>query len=583
MRQCPCAAVVAAELPCSPGPSLIEGAIDMKTNNPLSRFTTRITSQRQPIAGSDQVTNSAGGFGWAIDDWARLGRFLILGVDGPTYYAAEQQLVRENAQAVLRCIALDGTRTVDEIVKVSLAGRNPKQQPVIFALAACTAADDPATRAYALAAVNAVCRTGTQLFLFAGYVEQFRGWGRGLRRAVGGWYLDRDTDALAYQLIKYQQRDGWSHRDLLRLSKPQPERDSATDVALRWAVGKVADGLPEKAPALMHAHQAAMVAATPSDTAALVRTSRLPWEALQSDHLGSSEVWTALIPTMGLGALVRNLGRMTTNGTLVPDNEAVDKVVARLSDGEGLRSTRLHPISVLSALLTYRTGRGARGSTTWTPITAVVDALDTAFYASFASVEPAGKRTLLALDVSGSMSMGTVAGVMGLTPRLASAAMAAITLATEPKVQTIAFTASSVGSGFWKSPGESRLFNLESGVSPLALSARQRLDDIVGSISDLPFGGTDCALPMLYALGKGLAIDHFVVYTDSETWAGDVHPSQALARYRERTDINAKLTVVGMVSNGFSIADPNDAGMLDVVGFDTAAPQLMADFAAGRL
>jgi len=37
------------------------------------------------------------------------------------------------------------------------------------------------------------------------------------------------------------------------------------------------------------------------------------------------------------------------------------------------------------------------------------------------------------------------------------------------------------------------------------------------------------------------------------------------------------------VSNGFTIADPNDPGMLDVVGFDTAAPQLIADFAAGRL
>jgi 60 kDa SS-A/Ro ribonucleoprotein len=38
-----------------------------------------------------------------------------------------------------------------------------------------------------------------------------------------------------------------------------------------------------------------------------------------------------------------------------------------------------------------------------------------------------------------------------------------------------------------------------------------------------------------------------------------------------------------MVSNGFTIADPTDAGMLDVVGFYPAAPQLMADFAAGRL
>jgi 60 kDa SS-A/Ro ribonucleoprotein len=72
-------------------------------------------------------------------------------------------------------------------------------------------------------------------------------------------------------------------------------------------------------------------------------------------------------------------------------------------------------------------------------------------------------------------------------------------------------------------------------------------------------------------------------FEDSETWAGDIHPAQALRRYRERTGIVARLTVVGMVANGFTIADPDDAGMLDVVGFDTAAPQLISDFAAGRL
>jgi 60 kDa SS-A/Ro ribonucleoprotein len=38
-----------------------------------------------------------------------------------------------------------------------------------------------------------------------------------------------------------------------------------------------------------------------------------------------------------------------------------------------------------------------------------------------------------------------------------------------------------------------------------------------------------------------------------------------------------------MVSNGFSIADPADAGMLDVVGFDTATPQLVADFSRRAL
>ena len=103
------------------------------------------------------------------------------------------------------------------------------------------------------------------------------------------------------------------------------------------------------------------------------------------------------------------------------------------------------------------------------------------------------------------------------------------------------------------------------------------------TVSDLPFGGTDCALPMRYAHSLQREVDTFVIYTDSETWAGDIHPVQALRDYRDASGIDARLVVVGMVSNGFSIADPTDGGMLDVVGFDTATPQLIADFARGAL
>jgi len=106
---------------------------------------------------------------------------------------------------------------------------------------------------------------------------------------------------------------------------------------------------------------------------------------------------------------------------------------------------------------------------------------------------------------------------------------------------------------------------------------------VVQAVSNLPFGGTDCALPMLWALENGVAADAFVIYTDSETWAGDIHPAQALRQYRERTGIAARLVIVGMISNGFSIADPNDAGMLDVVGFDTATPELIAAFVRGEI
>jgi 60 kDa SS-A/Ro ribonucleoprotein len=223
---------------------------------------------------------------------------------------------------------------------------------------------------------------------------------------------------------------------------------------------------------------------------------------------------------------------------------------------------------VLAALKTYAQGHGMTGDGKWTPVAQVVDALDGAFYLAFGNVPSTSKRMMLALDVSGSMVM-PVHGLPYLSCREASAAMALVTAATEPQHRFVAFTAGSYPSQ-WP--------DLGSGLTLLTISPRQRLDDVVKSVSGLPFGGTDCALPMVEALKRRWAVDVFVVYTDSETWAGDIHPAQALRAYRERMGIAAKLVVVAMASSGFSIADPDDAGMLDIVGFDAATPQVIADF-----
>jgi len=270
---------------------------------------------------------------------------------------------------------------------------------------------------------------------------------------------------------------------------------------------------------------------------------------------------------------VRNLGNMTRIGAIAPLSDAEALVVARLGDEAAIRKSRLHPFAILQAMRVYAAGRSVRGGNSWTPSRPVLDALDGAFYKAFANVEPTGKRHLIGLDVSGSMSGAFIGSV--LSARDASAALALVTMAVEQKVHVVGFT--SAGHASQRYGGLYGGCNSE--LTPLAISPRQRLTDAIEVVSDLPFGGTDCALPMLYALDKGLKVDVFTVITDNETWAGKMHPVEALRRYRKHSGIAAKLIVVGMTSTGFSIADPNDAGMLDVVGFDAAAPGVMADFA----
>jgi 60 kDa SS-A/Ro ribonucleoprotein len=550
----------------------------------LKRHGTLRVPQRVALPG--QAPNSAGGFAWAVDAWTQLRRFLVLGSEGGSYYASEWTLTRENAQSVEACVKEDGTRAVAEIVRVSTEGGAPKNDPALFALAVAAGAGDVETRRAALAALPQVARTGTHLFQFALFVEGFRGWGRSLRRAVGRWYAAQPVDALAYQAVKYRQRAGVTHRDLLRLAHPagrvgagNPTLEVSDEHArlFEWIVrGGDTAGLPR----LVEGFARAQEAATARETAALVREYRLPREALRTEHLTSPAVWEALLEEMPMTALIRNLATLTRVGVLAPDSDGVVRAVAQLGDTERIRRARVHPIAVLAALRTYASGRGARGRGEWTPVREIVDALDAAFYTAFGNVEPTGKRLLLALDVSGSMTGGWVAGVPGLTPRDASAALALVTAATESRYEVVGFFAAKSG---FKKRGRQVWSGYTDGLTPLAISPRQRLDDVVETVSDLPFGGTDCALPMLYAQARKREIDTFVIYTDSETWAGGVHPARALCDYRHASGIDARLVVVGMVANGFSIADPNDPGMLDVVGFDTATPQLISDFARGLL
>ncbi|WP_437934688.1 TROVE domain-containing protein [Sorangium sp. So ce341] len=555
--------------------------------NYLKHFAALVTPQRRK-ARADQVQNSAGGFAFALDEWARLDRWLILGAEGGTYYATERKLTVENARAVEACLAADGPRAVQRIVDVSRSGRAPKNAPAIFALAMASADPKLETRKAALAALPEVCRTGTDLFHFARDVQGFRKWGRGLRSAVAAWYNGKPVDKVAYQAIKYQQRDGFSHRDLLRLAHPvapTPQHDAL----YRWIVGGIEALGKESArgkalplgelPDAVRAFESLRAATNRKQVTALIRQHRFTHEMLQTEWKNDPAVWEALLEHMPQTALIRNLGKMTAIGLLAPMSDASRRVARQLTDAGRLKAARVHPVAALSALKVYEQGHGERArrrenALSWTPVREIVDALNEAFYLAFRSAEPTRKKHLLALDISGSMTSGSIAGVPGLTPRVASAAMAMATARIEREYSVVGFSAASGGYGGKWGGGVS-------GLLPLSISPEQRLDDVLRAVEGLPFGGTDCALPMIWAKRNRVEVDSFVIYTDNETWAGGVHPFQALRDYRQAMGRPAKLIVVGLTSTGFSIADPTDPGMLDVVGFDGAAPQVMADFTRG--
>lgn len=513
--------------------------------------------QCKPLPG--QIPNNAGGYYYAVDDWALLDRFLILGTESGTYYVQPVQLTKESAQAVTRLLVVFGPAVVDRIVEISQSGRAAKNDPALFALALAASSSNEGARLAALAALSKVARTGTHLLMFARFVNAMRGWGRGLRRAVGRWFLDMPLERLALQAIKYSQREGWSLRDLLRLSHPKT-KDEKRSALIDWIVHPdkpEAAQAAQKVSLLVEGKYVAQKTDVPFCLAAVVHKYALPREALDTQALNNKEVWGSLLINMPVMAMIRNLSKMTSLGLLSTGSPATELVVRRLKNKQLLADARIHPVQLLLALRTYAQGRGALGSLVWHPNSQILRALDDAFYGSFDRVKPTGKRLLVGLDVSGSMLYSPCVGSPILGSVEAASAMAMMFARTEPHVHTVAF---------------------DTDVRPVDIQKNYPLDQVMKLFQH--GGGTDVAQPILYALRHKIVVDAFVVITDNETWAGSEHPAQALQRYRKQINPKARIVVLACAANQGSICNPNDHRALGIAGFDAAVPLLVSEFIA---
>ncbi len=532
----------------------------------------KVTPQTKKVPGvKKQTKNSAGGVSFKISKWEFFKRFLILGTEGGTHYISEKNLTIAAAEKTQKCIDADGKMAVDMIVDVSKSGRAANNDAAIFALAMAASCDNEDTRKYALSKLSEVCRIGTHMFHFINFIKsgKMRGFGRSLREAISNWYTSKNVNDLAYQMLKYQSRDGWSHRDTLRLCHAQPTNKSMSDL-FAYAVGKSRE-IPNVSPYAEGMRKVKDIA-TVSGAAEIIREYRLTREVIPTHLLNEVAVWEALLEGMPMTALVRNLGKMASIGMHKPFSISLNTTLEKLTDPVAIEKSRLHPLTILNALAVYSTGSGIKGSLKWEASAKVSQALEDAFYISFGNVEVSGKNVMLALDVSGSMTGPKIPGGV-LDCREASGCMALVTMKVEPNHFITGFT-----------EGGKRPFGSRSGgysnraISELNISVRNGIRSCIKSISDLPFSGTDCALPMLYCIHNNIDADTIVIYTDNETWAGQIHPWQALDQMQQKFGHEVRLAVVGMVSTGFSIARPDYTNMMDFVGFDTNTPNAIGEF-----
>jgi hypothetical protein len=215
---------------------------------------------------------------------------------------------------------------------------------------------------------------------------------RGISDAIGRLYNE-------FSLLKYDTASkGFRFADVIDLVHPSPSAPWQGDLfahALDRRHGHGDNPLPSLAMLSANAELRAAAAEDPSvllDAETLKRAG-MTWEdalSLAGSNVDKAQLWTALIPTMGFMALLRNLRGFDEAGV---SDEVAEQVAKRLSDPEQVAKSRQFPFRFYSAF-------NAVGSLRWG------HALEKALAASLANVPALPGRTLVLVDQSPSMWPG---------------------------------------------------------------------------------------------------------------------------------------------------------------------------------
>lgn len=510
-----------------------------------------------------ETVNSCGKHVFKLSNEAMLKRFVMLGTEKGTYYVKERDLTIQHIECLERLIK-ERASVVFDILKEYKDRVFKKDYMLIVLARLCAERKHPMLRKLAYDLMLDVCKIPTHLFMFIELYEKIyrklngsTGWNAMHKAHIQKWYLDKDPMQLAYLVTKYKNRNGWTHRDVLRLTHIKPPETH--DALFSYVTKESLDGKPfvsEDVRAFLAAYEKLKASEDVDEAVGLMRKHKFTREHVPTGMLGSeAAIWKELVHNMPIVALLRNLNTITRLGVLDDGEDYLNKVCDRLLDPGYMKA---HPLQVLIALKTYSGGEGFKGSKTWTPNKRVCDALNKAYKLSFKNTPSIGKRFLLALDVSGSMTGCSVCGIENMTAAEISTAMAMILAEREPLCDIMGFA---------------------SQFKRLDIDPERPLEENMRTVYANSFGSTDISLPFVWALQNKKSYDCIIVFTDNETNCNMMKPSEALQKYREEMVLrNTKLIVIATSSNSFSVADPNDAGMLDIVGFDADTPTVINEF-----
>lgn len=327
----------------------------------------------------------------------------------------------------------------------------------------------------------------------------------------------------------------------------------------------------------------------------ILSKTNIPTEAVPNIWLKEYIYWKHAITKTPLTRLMRSLSVLSAHKII--DNDFIHKtVIDKLTNRELILNSRIHPVSVINTKLTYDSGSGIKGSLEWEVNKEVSDALDKMITLSFLnspeimleklSVEGEECDIMFSIDVSPSMDAKAMLNIncRDLASLICLMVIKSITKNNkelEKRIMVNKFSSNSNNYGYMSSNKKQEEEEKDDGLWKVDFNSDMTVSECIKEINknNDNWTSTDCSLPITTAMKNKNRIKTFIVITDNDTNSNKRLPSEELKIYREKMNIpNAQLIVVALSANKFTIADPNDMGMLDICGADANISKLIVDF-----
>lgn len=449
-----------------------------------------------------------------------------------------------------------------------------KFYPIAYALALCARDKRKKVSKLAYEALPDICRKPTQLFQFLSFCRtrfNCRGWPRSHRKAIAAWYTENqqyrnNPRKLALHVTKYKRRHMLSQKRVIKACHPKPP-DKTFSYIFRFVTKGIekADEInaDEKDFEIVKGYISAVNSIKKKhkrgemeDIIEAIHKWKVPWEVIPTKQLKEPEIWRALLhQKMPMTAMIRNLGRMSRLELFKPKSREEQIVCNRLRTVDSLEST--HPIQLLGAFAAYRRGRGLRDDSmhTWEVNREIERALLDSYHLSSARhSERMQSKVLIAIDVKMEMDFHTL-GIPSMSCKEAAIALSLL-FGSIFEVETISFYKSARTVSLDQPSGE--LFDT----------------DFSDNHSD--HGETNYDVPFRYAEEKKFEI--LLLLTDTLETKEIDKIRRSFRKMKQSNTARYKKCVVVCFKNSRPASEPGNNSMLDVVGVDEHAVEVIKDF-----